>query len=121
MKNDDAMDAKTMKMAGANCPHPEFVRKHQCKHCVTDDDCLQFSKHSRSTGYPTNVNSVIMGDPGFESTTDYQGRSVCENVNPVKVVKCTLNQGRCILEGNQCTTRHHTGNGHLFYRDTDCQ
>ena len=106
-------------MMGSNCPHPEFSRKHHCEHCKNDQDALAFSKERRATGYPTNVNSVLMGNADFVSE-DHNGEPCCKNAKPAPVTKCNIKGGYCRSEGQQCTTWHATRNGHLFYEDNAC-
>jgi len=110
----DATVAGSRILAMSTCPHPNFVLKHLCQYCADDDEALNFSRERRVGHFQTGVNSVVFGRPGYR---EEDGRCVSDKV---KVVKCNLNTGYCNLEGEQCVTYHDSGNGHLYYRDTDC-
>lgn len=99
------------------CPHSTFMRKHVCKNCLNEEDALEFSIKRQEISY-TNVNTVIFGDPEFEFD---QETRLCRNRLGQKVMTCTISNEMCRMDGENCTTFHSTGNGHLYYRDTKCQ
>ena len=94
------------------CPNPNFMRKHLCEFCTTDKDAFDFS-HRRIQA--TNVNSVMFGYPGFKS----EGRH-CVNLEPVKVVTCTMSTGRCMALGEKCVLQHDATDGNLDYHNITC-
>ena len=98
------------------CPHENFLAKHVCRHCTTEKEALEFSREARVGHWATGRNSVIIGNPQFV----HSGES-CHNDPGVTVLECNLNSGYCYFRGRDCKTRHHTENGHLFYRETACQ
>ena len=97
------------------CPHAAFIMKHVCTWCLTDGDALKFSEE-RNRISATNVNTVVMGDPSFKRND----AGFCENEERVKVMTCTMSQRSCRLDGTACKTFHDLGNGHMYYRDTQC-
>ncbi len=103
--------------ASAECPHGNFVMKHLCSWCASNQDALEFSKerNARGSRFRTNVNSVLFGSPSFESDGNY-----CFS-DDAKIVTCTLNSGNCVLNGNRCRSYHSLENGHLYYGDIQCR
>ena len=100
-----------------NCPHFNFARKHLCEDCVTEEDALIFSRPRIGE---TGQNSVLAGtlqDLDFQINSD---RGVCQNEKLGVVFECNLELQNCRLRGKQCTTYHHTGNGHMYYQSTRC-
>ena len=100
-----------------NCPHANFSRKHWCKDCVTEEDALEFSLPRIGQ---TGLNSVLAGtlqDLDFQINSD---RGLCQNEKLGVVFECNLERRNCRLRGKQCTTYHHTGNGHMYYQSTRC-
>ena len=96
------------------CPHPAFTRKHHCQHCQNEEDALEFSSPRRGE---TGRNSVLAGNVMNFQIND---RGHCQNENLGVVYECNLQMGYCRLRGEQCTTYHNTGNGHLYYDSTRC-
>ena len=99
------------------CPHEAFLRKHVCDWCVDENDALDFSRGRRGVD-STNVNSVVVGGSSEFAREGADGR--CVNLEPLRVMNCVMDIRRCRLQGERCTTYHDTGNGHMYYRDTNC-
>ena len=97
------------------CPHPAFTRKHHCPHCQNEEDALEFSS---PRSHETGRNSVLAGTMINFQIND---RGHCQNENLGVVYECNLQMGYCRLEGEQCTTYHHPGNGHMYYQRTKCE
>ena len=110
--------SSTQKGEEGPCPHPDFLKKHVCTTCKTGEDCLVFSR-KRNRRATANKNTVLLQEPNFKLDKRY-ARESCRNIDPVKIMTCTLNTGFCKIEGEQCYTRHATSNGHLFYREVKC-
>ena len=97
------------------CPHFSFVRKHLCEYCVTEADALEFSMPRKGQ---TGRNSVLAGNSANLNFTVNQ-RGHCQNENLGTVFECNLEREFCKQRKN-CVTYHDTGNGHLYYQNTNC-
>jgi len=102
-----------------SCPHPNFVAKHLCLDCLTEEDALEFSR-DRNRIQATAVNTVFFGNSSFTSVSPKSTEQLCENDVPLLTYNCNIQRNECRLVGNECKGKHSTDNGHLFYKEVKC-
>ena len=107
----------------AECPHPNFLSKHFCQTCTDVNSAITFSVEANQyRNKPSNVNTVIMSrgqETAVYNFEIFEGR--CVNSVPAEVWDCDIKNNACPAMGPTCHTYHDPNNGHLYYKDTNCE